>query len=62
VQQRRGAAPVLVAGVGEEDFRQARLVRKQTIGRARLWIALADAGERKEIGRIEERRELMGVA
>ena len=62
VDQRGGAAPVLVAGVGEEDLRHVRLVGEQPVGHARLRIALTSAAERKEVRRIEERGEPMRVA
>src|SRR5438128_2153473 len=56
VNQRGGAAPILVAAVGEEKFRQMFLVGEQPVVRAGLGIALSTTGERKDVGRIEERR------
>ena len=46
VDQRGGAAPVFVAGVGEEYLRQVRLVGEEAVGHAGLRIALTSAGER----------------
>src|SRR5438093_12776035 len=62
VDQRGGTAPVLVARVGEKDLGHVSLAGEEPVDRPRLRIALTAAAERKDVGRVEERREPMGVA
>src|ERR1700676_445583 len=65
VNQRRGAAPIFVRGVGEEYFRRGvRSVSsvEQTSGLAGLRIGLGKIGERKKIGGKEDAGERLSVA
>src|SRR5215510_10581974 len=65
VNQRRRAPPIFIGRKCVEDFRRGLLFdrqRQNAVFLARLRVGLLQIGERKDVGRIEERREGAGVA